>query len=139
MSYVTGTHALKVTLNRCLVTQGLEASVTGQYNPAKNIVQSVTRPWTDSNGNVVADCDLRNPQARNLTVTRGDIRGAMSNQLFGQAVATAAVDPDLIQGWATRDFNWEFSTGVQHELTPRLRFGKVLKIARMRAALNLDV
>ena len=31
----------------------------------------------------------------------------------------ATYDPDLMHGWGKRGYNWEFSTGVQHELLPR--------------------
>ena len=35
---------------------------------------------------------------------------------FGQATPNTTYDPDLLRGWGQRFFNWEFSTGVQHEL-----------------------
>ena len=28
-------------------------------------------------------------------------------------------DPDLMHGWVKRAYNWEFSTGVQHEVMTR--------------------
>jgi len=40
----------------------------------------------------------------------------MANASFGLPVPGATYDPDLMHGWNKRAFNWEFSTGVQHEL-----------------------
>ena len=35
-------------------------------------------------------------------------------------VPSTAYDPDVLVGWGKRGYNWEFSTGVQHELTNRV-------------------
>ena len=44
--------------------------------------------------------------------------GAMANPNFGTSIATATtVDPALQSGWGKRENNWEFTAGVQHELT----------------------
>jgi hypothetical protein len=40
----------------------------------------------------------------------------MANRNFGTVVSGAAYDPDLVSGWGKRNANWEFSTGVQHEV-----------------------
>src|SRR6185503_19562537 len=32
-------------------------------------------------------------------------------------------DPDTLRGWGKRPWNWEFSTGIQHELMPRVSVG----------------
>jgi hypothetical protein len=76
-------------------------------------VLSTTRTWNDANRNYVADCDLR------LTTANGEC-GAMANANFGQVRLGRAYDPDLMQGWGARGYNWEFSAGVQHELLPRI-------------------
>ena len=44
----------------------------------------------------------------------------MSNRDFGSTRPGVAYDPDTLTGWNKRDFNWQFSAGVQHELVPRV-------------------
>jgi len=41
----------------------------------------------------------------------------VANPLFGSAGAQANFDPDVLRGWGKRLYNWEFSTGVQRQLT----------------------
>ena len=43
----------------------------------------------------------------------------MNNTNFGKPIVTTTVDPDILNGWGKRGYNWEFSTGIQHELLPR--------------------
>ena len=65
----------------------------------------------DANGNWVPDCNLALPGAT------GEC-GPMSNDLFGQTRAGNAYDPETMSGWGKRVNNWEFGTGIQHELFP---------------------
>ena len=47
--------------------------------------------------------------------------GALVNAaIFGTVVPGTTYDPDVLTGWGKRFTNWEFTTGVQHELVPRL-------------------
>jgi hypothetical protein len=46
--------------------------------------------------------------------------GRAANTNFGSVRAGTAYDPDFLRGWGKRNFNWEFSAGVQHELAPRV-------------------
>ena len=71
------------------------------------------RNWTDGNRDVKPDCDLANP------VANGEC-GAMADPNFGKAVKATTYDPDIKYGWGKRGFNWEFSTGVQHQLVQGL-------------------
>ncbi len=108
-----GKTALKASANRFVegisLGSGPLSSATG--NPAK-IADIITRSWNDANGNFVPDCDLIN------TGANGEC-GAMSNLNFAKPIPNTIADPDIIGGWQHRGFNWEFSTGVQHELLPR--------------------
>jgi hypothetical protein len=110
----TGKTALKVSLNRYLTVMGIDGSgIGGGGNPVNNLVVSTTRSWTDSNGNFVPDCDLRNSAAN------GEC-GQMANTDFGGTRLGATYDPDLLRGWRKRENNWEVSAGVQRELVPRV-------------------
>ncbi len=80
------------------------------FNPQSAIVSSTTRSWTDTNGNLIPDCDLRNPNAN------GEC-GPMANKLFGQQVISTTADPNWIQGWGKRPYSWAGSISVDHQLT----------------------
>jgi hypothetical protein len=81
-------------------------------NPVTNLITQTTRSWADANRNYVPDCNLLSPAAN------GEC-GAMANANFGQPVPGVSYDPKLMHGWGKRGFNWEFSTGVQHEVLAR--------------------
>lgn len=109
----TGKTAIKASLNRYLNGQGLAGLGGFPTNPAANIVNSTTRTWTDIDRDYVVDCDLVNP------VANGECQ-AMANPDFGKQVPGATFDPELLTGWGNRNYNWEFSAGVQHEVLPRV-------------------
>jgi len=90
-------------------------------NPLGRIATSAARGWTDSNGNWIADCDLRNQAAQNLTATGGDICAASNAQTFGTtALTTAAIDPAILNGWGVRSNDWQFGASVQQQVLPRV-------------------
>ena len=62
-----------------------------------------TRAWTDRNGDFIAQEDELGPS---------------TNTNFGTANVGIRYDPALTTGWNQRHWNWEWSTGVQHELVP---------------------
>jgi hypothetical protein len=119
----TGKTAFKISVNRYVAGQALRGSGStvlfgSALTPTNLLVNNVARSWTDSNSNFVVDCDLANQGAQNLTATGGDVCGA-GNATFGTNRPMAAYDPDILGGWQHRQYNWEFSTGVQHEILPR--------------------
>src|SRR5262249_56944499 len=67
--------------------------------------------WNDANGNFVPDCDLT------LLTANGEC-GQVSNLAFGQLRPTTRFDPDLVNGWQKRDYNWQTSVSIDHELRP---------------------
>lgn len=105
----TGRTALKVSLNKYLTGRQLDEL----GNPVLELVHTTARVWVDANGNFVPDCDLVNPQAN------GECR-VMANPAFGGTLPGTRYDPELLRGWGVREYNWEFSTAVQHELLPRV-------------------
>jgi hypothetical protein len=109
----TGKTAVKATLNRYVAVVGIDSTFGGDANPVNNLITSTTRSWTDANRDFVPNCDLTSPLAN------GEC-GAMANAAFGSTRLGATYDPDLLRGWFTNRYNWEFSAGVQQELSPRV-------------------
>jgi hypothetical protein len=111
-----GRTAVKASINRYqLAIFPLDGIVTRD-----RLVNRVTRSWIDANNNFIPDCDLVNLQAQDLRATGGDACGVVSDLRFGQIVPSTTYDPATLEGWNSRPNNWEFSTGVQHQLAPRI-------------------
>jgi hypothetical protein len=109
-----GKTALKATLNKYVQGQALSNGIFGQpMNPISRLVTNTTRSWTDANRDFVPNCDLTNPAAN------GEC-GAMANASFGRQRQTTVYDPAVTTGWGHRNYNWEFTTTVQHEVLPRV-------------------
>ncbi len=115
-----GKTALKASLNKYLPFYGLQLAVgteAGTFStnmaPVARLVPSTNRAWNDLNRNFVPDCDLIDP------VANGEC-GPMAPSNFGSARSGVTYDPEIIGGWGKREYNWQFSAGVQHELLPRV-------------------
>jgi hypothetical protein len=80
---------------------------------------SVTRTWTDANGNYTPDCDLSNPQTQDLRATGGDFCSNISNLAFGTTQLTNNYDPALLHGWGVRSSDWTMGFSVQQQILPR--------------------
>ncbi|MGH2400790.1 MAG: hypothetical protein ACRDF6_13210, partial [bacterium] len=107
-----GKTAVKVNLGKYMMA--LTASNSDMdTNPLIRTNLSTTRTWNDVNRDFVPDCDLINPAAN------GEC-GRMDNQNFGKETFTRVFDPDFINGWGKRGYNWELGASVQQELLPRV-------------------
>jgi hypothetical protein len=107
-----GTTGLKATLSRYV--EGQTNGIATQNNPVVTSVLSATRTWTDRNGDFVPDCDFGNFDAN------GEC-GSISNRNFGQRNPNATQwDPEVLNGFGKRGYNWEASFQVQQQLNQRL-------------------
>jgi hypothetical protein len=115
-----GKTALKVNVGKYL--QGASVSnLAYTSNPSLRIPgggggifpPSITRSFTDFDGDRVADCVLTNLQANGECGVASDLRFG-STQLIG-----AEYDPDLLEGWGVRPSDWAFAVSVQQEILPR--------------------
>jgi hypothetical protein len=113
----SGKTALKVSLNKYLDSPDLDAGIPASMVPANGLVSTITRTWTDANVNFTPDCDLTNVALQDRRLSGGDFCGAVADPNFGTTVRLANFDPNMTRGWGNRGFNWEFSTGVQQQLT----------------------
>ena len=82
---------------------------------------SVTRTWSDTNGNFIPDCDLSNPLAQSpLTTGSIDTCAQISDLRFGSnQFISANIDPALTHGWGVRPSDWSFGASIQQEIFPR--------------------
>jgi hypothetical protein len=112
-----GRTAIKGSFGKYLLGLG-GGSLTTQ-SPSNAITQSTSRQWNDSfypagdprRGNYVPDCDLLNP-AQN-----GEC-GNILNTNFGRPTAITKWADDARKGWGVREYNYQTSVQMQHELMP---------------------
>jgi hypothetical protein len=82
------------------------------------LANTVTRSWNPPGtaatnpSYYTPNCNLLNPNAN------GDC-GAISDSRFGTQVPSTNFDPNVLNGWGKRGYNWEISGGVQHEFGGR--------------------
>jgi hypothetical protein len=107
----TGKTALKASASRGVEQDSIRYARAN--NPATTLVTSVSRTWGDANGNFIPDCDLLNSQPN------GEC-GIWQDLGFGSSRPSTFYDPAILNGWGERPWNWEFSTGIQHEILPRV-------------------
>ena len=113
-----GKTALKLTLNKYLEgmgTTGIGAhNVSEQVHPINRLSNTTTRSWNDLDGDFVPDCDLLN------FGVSGECGALLNAAIFGTVLPGTSFDPDLMKGWGKRQYNWELTAGVQHEILPRV-------------------
>ena len=104
-----GRTAIKSNLGRYVAKTNVDVAVL--LNPITTSVNTASRSWNDVNLDFVPDCDLGN-------FGQNGECGPLDNQNFGKSNPNAVRwSDDVREGWGTRDYNWEFGTEVQHELT----------------------
>jgi hypothetical protein len=75
---------------------------------------TVTRSWTDRNGDYIPQCDFLNSQ------DNGEC-GTMSNVNFGKVQTPSnTYDPDIMGGWGIRPRHYQVNISVQQEVVPRV-------------------
>ena len=118
-----GKTAIKASLGRYIISAG--ATIPEANHPANQEVSSATRTWDDSfypvgdprRGNYVPDCDL-------FTIGGSGECGPLSNPAFGTIGALLnRFDPAVLTGFGERDYNWQGTISLQHELRPGVGLG----------------
>lgn len=99
-----GRTAVKAFIGRFVSFQS-NAGLLAAQNPSAAMVTSSTRTWSDANGDYV-------PQDSEL--------GPHSAANFGQVGRVTSYDRAVTHGWHTREYSWQGSVSVQHELRHNL-------------------
>jgi len=105
----SGKTAVKAGFGRYV--ESLNSAYATTFGPSGAIVLSTTRSWTDTNKDFYPNCDLANP------ALNGEC-GAMANSSFGQLQYNTVPDAGFMTGFGKRQYNWQASVGVDHELRP---------------------
>ena len=108
-----GKTALKVSLSRGVITEGLTAGLTFLTNPANELASSTARSWTDYSGtfNPLADgANFTSPLAS------GGLGPAITAGFYGQNAANVTYANNVTHGWQNRPYNWMLSASVQQEV-----------------------
>jgi hypothetical protein len=110
-----GKTALKVSINRYVEAEGLQGTYGDTDNPVNRMANIVTRSWKPT-GTPATNPNYYIPQCNLTNVLANGECGTVSDTNFGQTTASLNYDPNLLNGWGTRPYEWEFSSSVQHEL-----------------------
>ena len=114
-----GKTSIKLNLGKYLTSVTTGGNYGGP-NPVNRIATTVSRTWTDANGNWTPDCDFLNPATQDLRTVGGDFCGGFSNVNFGKDVRNNTYDPNLLRGWGVRPSDWGFGASIQQQLLPRV-------------------
>ena len=120
-----GRTAVKFSAGRYLAAataDGVYSSASPALNYVRTIAGANGRGWTDSNGDYEVDCDLLSPAAQDRRASGGDVCAALTgaNLNFGSVAQSTFVDPEILEGWGVRPYNWRIGASVQHEVLPGL-------------------
>ena len=108
----TGKTVLRANYGRYLASESVATATAN--NPVNTRINSASRTWTDSNGNLFPDCNLANALAN------GEC-GILSAPL-GQLNIVTTWDPKVLRGWEVRPDDGEVLVGLQRLLTERVSF-----------------
>jgi Carboxypeptidase regulatory-like domain len=109
-----GKTALKASAARGVA--GETIATAAALNPGASFATSTAINVNDANHNNIADCNLLN------SAPNGECLGWVT-PTFGSAIPLTKQDPATLNGWDKRPWNWEFSAGIQQQLSPRLSAG----------------
>jgi carboxypeptidase family protein len=106
-----GRTALKVSVARYVA--GEQIATANANNPITALGLTDIRPWTDIDRN-------GSPFDGNGNIQLNELGTSTSTPTFGKNVPTQSYDPDVLDGWFKRGFNWEYTAAAQHQLAGRV-------------------
>ena len=119
----TGKTAVRFNLGKYLDAATNDSNYT-QNNPANRVQTTMTRSWTDADGDKVVDCDIMNfalqSPAATGSVDTCAIPGSNSQRFANALTGLTEVNPAILGGWGRRRYDWQFGIGMQQEVLPRV-------------------
>jgi hypothetical protein len=109
-----GRTAIKTSVARYVA--GQQIAVANANNPVTVLGLSDRRPWTDRDGNGL-------PYDANGNIQFNELADSVTTASFGRNISTTTTDPEVLNGWFKREFNWEYGASIQHELFARTSVG----------------
>ncbi len=84
-------------------------------NPAQatRFQRTTNRQWSDANRDYVPDCNLMNPAAN------GEC-GPWLSPTFGNPQAPVTINPEVLEGWGVRPYDWQFGVSLQQQVLQRV-------------------
>jgi hypothetical protein len=105
-----GRTAVKASVARYV--NGEMVATAAANNPQTTIGRTDVRTWRD-NGDFTIFNEDGSVQTNEL--------GPSTNANFGRTIpSTTTTDPEVLNGWHVRPYNWEYAFSIQHELMPRV-------------------
>ncbi|MGH9349793.1 MAG: carboxypeptidase regulatory-like domain-containing protein [Vicinamibacterales bacterium] len=106
-----GKTAVKASVARYV--NGEMVGTAAANNPQTTVGRTDVRIWRDLNGDFTIFNSDGSVQAAEL--------GPSTNANFGRLISsTTTTDPEVLNGWHVRPYNWEYAVSVQHQLLPRI-------------------
>jgi hypothetical protein len=122
-----GKTALKFNVGKYLDSATNDENYTVN-NPSSRVQRSMTRSWTDTDGDKVVDCNVLNVAAQGPTNTDPALRTVDTcaaptgnDLLFGNLLPVGTtINPAVLGGYGVRPYDWQVGVAVQRELLPRV-------------------
>ena len=110
-----GKTAIKASVARYVAGTGLAAGgIVDNNNPETTVGTTDTRVWTDIDKN-------GSPFDSNGNLQLGELAASTSTASFGKNVpSSTTTNPEVLEGWGARGYNWEYTVSGQHQLAPRI-------------------
>jgi len=136
-----GKTAVKFNMGKYNNAAGIGVGFYSAANPARRVVNSLQRTWTDTNADRHVDCNLMNPASNGecgaFSFGLNDLThfGANPGSVGLSTVQCGRNDPginplataycnsygqNVLNGWDDRRGEWQWDLGIQHEILPRL-------------------
>jgi hypothetical protein len=107
-----GKTSLKASVARYVAGQAI--ATADANNPETTVGTSDTRAWKDLDGN-------GSPFTSAGVIQLNELTASTATPTFGKNVASSTLtDPAVLNGWAVRGYNWEYTVSGQHQLAPRV-------------------
>ena len=117
-----GKTAVKFNMGHYLDAATNDSAYT-RNNPANRTISSLSRGWTDNDGDKVVDCNLLDFAAQSPATGSVDTCNALTGNdlnFGGTSGNITQVNPATLRGWGVRENDWQWGLTLQQELLPRL-------------------